>query len=100
ADRIPAEEVVVFVHLLDDQGNRVWGADSPPLGGLYPMREWQRDELVADPRPLTLPTLTPGAYTLAVGLYRRENLQRLPVYDAAGQALPEARIPLMTLTVP
>jgi hypothetical protein len=100
ADSALEEEVVVFVHLLDERGNRVWGADSPPLGGLYPTQAWHRDEIVTDPRPLALPTLPAGRYTVAVGLYERESAQRLPVYDAAGQPMPEAIIPLMTLTVP
>ena len=100
ADPAPQEEVVVFVHLLDERGHRVWGADSPPLGGWYPMQEWQRGEIVTDPRPLALPALPSGQYTVGVGLYRRETIQRLPVYDAAGQPLPGDIIPLMTLTVP
>ena len=100
AQQAPEGEVVVFVHLLDERGERMWGADSPPLGGVYPIAAWQRDEIVADPRPLALPQLPAGRYTIAVGLYRRETIRRLPVYDAAGQPLPGDIIPLMTLTVP
>ncbi len=100
AEHASEGEVVVFVHVLNAHGERVWGADSPPLGGLYPMQEWQKDEIVADPRPLALPALPAGQYTIAVGLYGRESVQRLPVYDAAGRPMPEAIIPLITLTVP
>ncbi|MGQ9786593.1 MAG: 6-pyruvoyl-tetrahydropterin synthase-related protein [Anaerolineae bacterium] len=100
ADQAPEGEVVVFVHLLDEHGERVWGADSPPLGGLYPMQRWQKNEIVADPRPLALPALATGRYTIAVGLYWRESAQRLPVYDAVGESVPGAIIPLMILTVP
>ncbi len=100
AERVPQGEVVVFVHLLNERGELVWGADSPPLGGLYPVQAWQVDELVTDPRPLDLMKLPVGDYTVLVGMYWRDTLERLPVRDATGSLLPDNAILLMTLSVP
>lgn len=101
ADSPQAEaDYVVFVHLLDGQGRLAWGADGPPLGGLYPTSAWRSGGIVADPRPLELTGLTPGRYTLAVGMYHPDTLVRLPVFDARGRPLPADAIPLTQLTWP
>jgi len=86
SDQPLATDYVVFVHLLDAAGNRVWGADAPPLGGLYPTSAWEPGLIVADPRPLLPGDLPPGEYTLAVGMYHPDTLVRLPVTDAAADA--------------
>jgi len=36
-DQPLATDYIVFVHLLDGQGQLVWGSDGPPLGGLAPV---------------------------------------------------------------
>jgi hypothetical protein len=89
----------VFVHLLDEQGERVWGADGPPLGGLYPMPDWRPGEVVVDPRFLALDELPAGTYTLAVGLYDSATLARLPVTGEAGSPAGD-RISLFRLDWP
>ena len=101
-ERPQTVEVVVFVHLLDPQDNLAWGADAPPLGGLYPATAWQPGSVVADPHSLSSPAAggpAPGTYTLAVGMYDPTTVARLPVTDAAGQPAPGDAIRLMTLTV-
>jgi hypothetical protein len=99
AERPTTEDVVVFVHLLDQAGNLAWGADSPPLGGLYPATAWQPGEVVADPRTVQISGLALGEYTLAVGLYHPATLARLPVVDAAGRPVPDDVIRLMKVEV-
>jgi hypothetical protein len=99
-DQPLADDYVVFVHLLDEQGQLAWGADTPPLGGLYPTTGWQPGAIVADPRPLALSDLTPGNYTLAVGMYPPDTLARLPVVDADGQPVADGAIRLTRLDWP
>jgi hypothetical protein len=91
---------VVFVHLLDAQGRLAWGSDGPPLGGLYPASAWRPGEVVADPRRLAPGDLPPGEYSLAVGMYERQSLARLPVRDAAGAPVPGDAISLTRLSWP
>ena len=93
-------DYVVFVHLLDGQGELAWGADGPPLGGLYPTSEWRPGDVVVDPRQLALDGLAPGGYTLAVGMYHPDTLARLPVSDARGGPVPGDAIPLAQVSWP
>jgi hypothetical protein len=88
SDRSLTDDYVVFVHLLDGQERLAWGADGPPLGGLYPTSAWDPDRVVADPRQLALDGLLPGSYLLAVGLYDPDTLVRLPVADVEDDAIP------------
>lgn len=92
--------VVVFVHLLDDQNQLAWGADTPPLGGLYPTNDWQPGSVVTDPRELDWGDLAPGDYTLAVGMYEADTLLRLPVLDATGAPVPDNAIRLLSIVMP
>lgn len=74
--------LVVFVHLLDSQGNLVAQHDSPPDQGRRPTPFWQPGEVVVDKHPIVLPAhLPPGRYTLTVGMYDWPGLQRLPVLE-------------------
>jgi hypothetical protein len=41
----------------------------------------------------------PGDYELSVGMYNTETIERLPVYEASGNVVPEARISLGTIRV-
>jgi hypothetical protein len=100
SDQPLAADYVVFVHLLDEQGQLAWGADTPPLGGLYPTTGWQPGLIVADPRPLVLSDLPPGNYTLAIGMYHPDTLARLPVTDADGQPVAGGAIRLIQLDWP
>jgi hypothetical protein len=90
---------VIFVHLLDAQGNLAWGADSPPLSGIYPTTDWLPGRIVADPRHIELDNLPSGAYTVSVGMYEKPSDERLPVKDAAGQDIPTNSIPLFQIEV-
>jgi hypothetical protein len=88
SDQSVTDDYVVFVHLLDGQERLAWGADGPPLGGLYPTSAWEPGRVVVDPRQLALDELLPGSYLLAVGLYNPDTLVRLPVTDVEDDAIP------------
>lgn len=63
-----------FIHLLDDQGNRVAQVDQVPGDGIYPPTLWQPGDLVADQYELSLPTTLPaGRYRLDFGWYGPEG---------------------------
>jgi hypothetical protein len=82
----------VFVHLLGADGELLAQHDGQPVGGSYPLPVWPAGVVVADDHPLFLPAdLSPGTYTLAVGLYDPTDFARWSVRDGAGQPLPDDR---------
>jgi uncharacterized membrane protein len=90
----------VFIHLVDGRGNIVAQHDGQPDSGTYPTSQWLPGEVVVDEHALVpAPGYGPGEYTLVVGLYDRENGERLPAYDQDGLALPQNRIALTTIRV-
>lgn len=97
ADRVLPADYVVFLHLLDEAGQQVWGADAPPLNGLYPTSAWRANYPVADRRDFAPPALPPGRYLLAAGMYAPDTLARLAVSAGDGRAVPDNAIPLITL---
>lgn len=87
------EDLQVFVHLLDANGKRVAGFDGPAGGTWWPTSAWEPGHVVVDRYPLPVPAdLRPGAYTLAVGLYRLANLERIPVTGPSGQTADQAAL--------
>ena len=94
------ESYSVFVHLLTDDGTLVTQDDGVPVFGFYPTDDWVPGDYVRDQRLLVLPEeLGRGDYAISVGLYRPETRERWHVADAAGEALPDARVLLHTVKV-
>jgi hypothetical protein len=92
ADGAPGEDYRVFVHLLDARGEMVTQHDGPPRWGRYPTWAWRRGDVVPDEHVLSVPAAAAGGpFSLAVGMYRPNTLERLPVTGPAGP-LPEGRI--------
>jgi len=90
--------LVVFVHVLDPQGNLVTQHDSAPREGGYPTPFWQPGVVVDDTHPVPLPPdMPPGEYILSVGLYEWPSLQRLRVVE--GPAAGNDHIVLQTIQV-
>ena len=82
----------VFVHLAPaDALQSVWDQDDHrPLNGFASTREWSPETLYRDPyhlleAPERAPA--PGVYVLRVGFYDPATGERLPVFDADGNAL-------------
>ncbi len=70
----------VFVHLLDEQGNKLAQRDGQPVQWMRPTSTWQTGDEISDHYGILLPeTLALGKYTIAVGLYDPVTGQRLPV---------------------
>jgi hypothetical protein len=70
AARAPAGDRVVFVQLVDDEGE-VWASqESQPGDGAYPTGQWLRDEVVRDVHTLLIPAGLPdGVYHVVTGMY-------------------------------
>ena len=86
------ENMTVFVHLLDGQGNLVAQDDAPPVSGAYPPTAWQVGTIIADDHTLAIPQdLAPGSYSLAVGLYDPQTFGRWAVANGRGQQVPDGR---------
>jgi hypothetical protein len=94
-------DYTIFVQLLDEQGQRASGWDSPPLAGHFPTSFWPPAAVVVDRFELPLPeTLPPGRYRLVTGMYDFATGQRLPARNAAGQPLVDDMIVLTEKNIP
>lgn len=98
----PGEDYEVFVQVWDDAGNSIGGAHDFPYGGMYRSRIWEPDEIVATHHWFVVPDeLAYGRYTLAAGLYRLLENERVPVAGAdADTALRVARAPDLRYPLP
>ncbi|MBI3914628.1 MAG: phospholipid carrier-dependent glycosyltransferase [Chloroflexi bacterium] len=75
-------DYVVFVHVLDESGRIVAQIDQLPQAGNYPTSIWDQGEVVRDEYALALPAAQ-AAYRIAIGLYRADTGERLPIIGAA-----------------
>lgn len=82
-------DYTVFVHLIDAQGNTIAQHDGHPWWDVsIPTTTWLPGEKLRDRHSLELPPdLPPGAYTLRVGAYYWQTLERLPVLNESGAAV-------------
>jgi 4-amino-4-deoxy-L-arabinose transferase-like glycosyltransferase len=99
AERRPTRDYTVFVHLVNEKGELVAGFDGMPMGGDFPTSLWPQGALVQDVRKLTLEDLPPGEYTVKVGLYFLETMERLAVEGPDGP-VPEWAVTLGRIRLP
>jgi len=91
----PSEDYTVFVHLLDESGQRWAQVDRFPLGGMYPTSWWKVGmEIVDQYRVYLDPKTPPGEYSIVVGMYHPWTRVRLPATTADGRALFQEQISL------
>ena len=89
------EDWVQFLHFVHEESGALWNHDQPPLGERLPTRLWYEGLRETEAWQLTLPAdLEPGRYAIYTGLYSLSDQERMPVQDADGVALPDARIHL------
>jgi hypothetical protein len=70
----------IFVHLRDATGRNVAQADHQPLAPVYPPTLWPVGQTIRERSVLTLPEgISAGIYSLWVGLYRLDTMERLPI---------------------
>jgi hypothetical protein len=79
-DRPISDDLVAFVHLVDEAGQLRAQSDAIPRAGAYPTQWWQPGQVIEDGHAIALPAdLPPGAYQLLVGLYRSADGGRIPL---------------------
>jgi len=68
----PPKGYKVFVHI-DGYGQRMNG-DHVPVDGQYPIKYWEKGDLIVDPQELTVPANYPvGDYEIYVGLFKGDE---------------------------
>lgn len=72
-----SDDYKVFVHALDANGKILAQADRLPQNGNYPTSIWSAGEMIRDGYVLNISAQT--NYRLALGLYRADTGERLPV---------------------
>ena len=78
----PAADYTMFVHVVDDAGNRIGGFDRPPAGNRFPTSLWRTHDRVVSQFSVDFnEPLPPGDYEVWVGLYESDSAgaRRLPV---------------------
>jgi hypothetical protein len=70
-------DYTVFVHVVDERGNRLWTSDHQPP---TPTRQWRAGSVVEYTRPMRVPrSAREGRVRLRIGLYLPETGQRMPL---------------------
>lgn len=78
--RVPERDYTVFVQLLDGEGRVVGQSDIYPMNGGFPTSKMVPGLAIKDRHTLSLAgSVKPGSYQLIAGMYRLDNLARLPV---------------------
>jgi len=91
---------VVFVHLLNANGQLAASHDGPPMEGQCPTWTWLPGQIVLDVHRLELKSdASGGPHRLQVGMYEWPSLERLPVRDSQGMEQPDRLIVLQAIEV-
>ncbi len=100
SDADGSEDFVQFLHFYHEESDEWWGYDQQPLGPRFPTRLWYEGLADTETWEIPLPAnLAPGKYQAFTGLYRPGDTARLPVKDATGKPLADARAPLGKITI-
>jgi hypothetical protein len=76
----PTGRFKVFAHLIDASGKPIAQHDSEPISDLWPTDLWRPGDMIPDEHIVALPAnLSPGTYTLQIGMYDAQTLARLPI---------------------
>lgn len=79
------EDYIVFVHLLNANGELVASHDGPPRDGESPTSTWLPGDIVPDVHPVILESDIPaGTHQLWAGIYTWPDIERLAVRDRDG----------------
>jgi hypothetical protein len=88
--RPPDDRYAVFVHVLNQSGQRVWQHDSEPLDGLFPTIEWPVERPIPDQRTLDIRGLPSGEYRILIGMYEWGGGDSLPIPASWSTPYPNA----------
>lgn len=89
------------LHLRSSEAGMAAQYDSPPQDGINPTSSWLPGEWITDTAVLQISAdAPPGAYTVFLGFYdSTRGGERLPVWDAKGDPVPDALAPLVSVEV-
>ncbi|NJN19141.1 MAG: phospholipid carrier-dependent glycosyltransferase [Oscillochloris sp.] len=94
-----ADDLLIFVHVLDAAGNRPTQRDAPPWQGRFPTSTWQAGTLVVDVNDVYLPPgMAPGEYRVMVGMYDPASGERPPV-SRDGEIVPDGMVEVARFVV-
>lgn len=95
----PDKPYTIFWHILNAAGDSVAQWDGQPRGGTWPTTCWQANHPFSDSYTLVLPPDLPrGDYSLEVGFYWLESLERTAVLLPANT--PNNSVPLGIIHIP
>jgi hypothetical protein len=87
----PADDVTIFVHVLDADGQLIAQADGDPLAGSYPFAQWPNGLIVRDVRSTDV---TGSGLSVYIGLYRRSTGERLIATSVEGALFADNAVPI------
>ena len=97
----PSANYTIFVHLLDEDGQFLTGADGVPFAGRFPSRGWHPGLTIPSSHDLHVPPeLVAGNYQINVGLYLPATGARLQRLDGDGNPTDEQAVTLAQLQYP
>lgn len=79
------QELIVFVHVLDERETLLAQDDAPPAAGRWPRQWWQPDLVVRDRHVIELSEpYDAGRQQIQIGVYDAFTRVRLPLLDSSG----------------
>lgn len=97
----PERDYTMFVHVYGAQEKPIAQADGYPIGDMFPPQRWRPGDLVDDHRRIALPLdAQSGVYRLVLGIYDRQNGQRVPALDSLGTRQKDDGVSIGSITVP
>ena len=82
------DDYILFVHLLDREGNAIAGKDEYPLSHGYSTYEWGTDETIVTQTVIQLPAdLAFGPYAIEAGFYLPYDASRVVAVDGTGNPI-------------
>ena len=87
------EEIIQFLHFVQEEKGEWWGYDQRPLGDRLPTRFWYDGLADSETWEVAVPAdLEPGHYTIFTGLYRLRDQARMPARNVDGELWTDARV--------
>jgi hypothetical protein len=88
----PPDDVTIFVHILDANGQLIAQADGDPLAGSYPFSQWPKDSTVRDVRSIDAKG---SGLSVQAGVYNRASGERLKATSGEGASFADNAVPIV-----